>query len=983
MGLRGLMRWVGAVLAAGMVAGPAMAQGGTAGAVPPPPQEPILRIEPGMHTAPIRRIAVDAACTLMATGSDDKTVRLWRLPAVDGKSEAGPELVRTLRVPVGPGDDGKVYAVAMAPDGSWVAAGGSDARNTVDQTDFVYVFETATGRVLGRLGPHAQAVNELAVSPDGTRLAATLGRGGGGSRVWDTRSWRLLGEDGDYGGQRSLGAAFDREGRLFTVAFDGHLRRYEAGADGRYRRTAMEVVQGGKEPLSVAVHPSGDRVAVGFTDSTAVEVYDAGTLKRSFAAATADVGNGDISSVAWSADGQRLYAGGRYDVGGPNPIREWPEAGRGMPRDLSVGPNGTIMRLLPCGGAERLAFGSADPSFGLIDAGGRRTLWQGPATPDMRDKLRTNFLVSDDGRRVRFGLGVGATEPVMIDLETEQVRDAPQAASGLAAPRTEGLPVRDWAHTAAPKLGSAAITLERYEMSRALAIAPDAKRFVLGTEWLLRAYDAEGAEQWQKAVPGTAWGANITGDGRVVVAAYGDGTIRWHRLSDGQELLALYVHRPDRRWVAWTPKGYYLASPGAESLIGWHVNRGWDEAPDFYPADRFREQFARPDIVKLVLEMLDEEKAIAEANRKAGRTRGVEDVRKIAPPLVVIQKPADNATFRNREVTIEYYAVSPTGRQITDVDVRINEGVLATRAAVPVNSRSGDPIRLTLTLPPQDVTVTLVAREGDRASDPAFVRLRWDGAKPGEVKLPRLRALFVGINAYQKMRKLNFAAKDAADLERFFKGQEKKAYAKVETRLLADAKRSDVIEGLEWLEKESQEGDVNILFLAGHGMTDEQLDYYFMTADSDARRPRATAVSKDEIVRTIKRRKGSMIVMLDTCHAGATGDAADAAKSSVDMNKVANELGDRTLGVFLYASALGKQLSEERADWGKGGNGAFTAALLEGLSGAADREKVGYIDSEELSLFVRRRVLAMTEERQQPVRMKPDAAPELRLASTR
>ena len=73
------------------------------------------------------------------------------------------------------------------------------------------------------------------------------------------------------------------------------------------------------------------------------------------------------------------------------------------------------------------------------------------------------------------------------------------------------------------------------------------------------------------------------------------------------ELLALFVHARDRRWVAWTPKGYYMASPGAESLIGWHVNRGWNEAAQFYPADRFRDQFNRPDIVKLVLETLDEE----------------------------------------------------------------------------------------------------------------------------------------------------------------------------------------------------------------------------------------------------------------------------------------------------------------------------------------------------------------------------------------
>ena len=66
---------------------------------------------------------------------------------------------------------------------------------------------------------------------------------------------------------------------------------------------------------------------------------------------------------------------------------------------------------------------------------------------------------------------------------------------------------------------------------------------------------------------------NISRDGRLVAAPYGDGTIRWHRMSDGKELLALFVHAEDKRFVAWTPKGYYAASPGAEDLIGWHVNR--------------------------------------------------------------------------------------------------------------------------------------------------------------------------------------------------------------------------------------------------------------------------------------------------------------------------------------------------------------------------------------------------------------------------
>ena len=84
-----------------------------------PDQTPFLRIETGMHTAMINRIGVDAACARIATASDDKTVRLWSLP--DGK------LQRTIRLPIGPGNGGKVYAVALSPDGRRLAAGGWDA----------------------------------------------------------------------------------------------------------------------------------------------------------------------------------------------------------------------------------------------------------------------------------------------------------------------------------------------------------------------------------------------------------------------------------------------------------------------------------------------------------------------------------------------------------------------------------------------------------------------------------------------------------------------------------------------------------------------------------------------------------------------------------------------------------------------------------------------------------------------------------------
>src|SRR5262245_55438019 len=111
-----------------------------------PDQDPVLRIETGMHTAPIMRIGVGAACTRAVTGSQDKTIRIWSLP--DGR------LLRTERLPIGNGNAGKLAMVAMSPDGRWVAAGGWDAAAAIDKQHAIYLFDSATGTTVRRFGKY-------------------------------------------------------------------------------------------------------------------------------------------------------------------------------------------------------------------------------------------------------------------------------------------------------------------------------------------------------------------------------------------------------------------------------------------------------------------------------------------------------------------------------------------------------------------------------------------------------------------------------------------------------------------------------------------------------------------------------------------------------------------------------------------------------------------------------------------------------------
>src|SRR5262249_12034989 len=132
-------------------------------------------------------------------------------------------------------------------------------------------------------------------------------------------------------------------------------------------------------------------------------------------------------------------------------------------------------------------------------------------------------------------------------------------------PRQKGLPIEHWINDETPSLGGNIIPLSKNDISRSLAINSDKSRFVLGSSQYLQAINAKGERLWQRAVPGTVFAVNITADDRLVVAACADGTVRWYRMDDGHELLALMVFddNDEKKWVAWTPDGFHSASRGA------------------------------------------------------------------------------------------------------------------------------------------------------------------------------------------------------------------------------------------------------------------------------------------------------------------------------------------------------------------------------------------------------------------------------------
>jgi len=894
-----------------------------------PPTEPILRFDLGVHTAAITRIASDDAGRYVVTASLDKTARVWRV--ADG------QLLSTLRIPIGSGDEGKLNAVALSPDGQTVALGGWTGWD-YDGSASIFLFDRASGRLLRRLTGLPDVIFRLAFNPDGRSLAATLG-GNNGLRLFSVADGRLLAQDTDYAAvsssvQFSPRPGKSQEQRLVTTSWDGALRLYRWDGS-QLTLLAKRSAPGGSQPYAARFSPDGRQIAVGFNDTPAVNVLHAADLSFDYAPDTAGV-KASLGNVAWSLQGDFLYAGGLaqapFDGRWQFFIRRWPTHGNGAYRDDPVAGN-SLMDLLPLSGG-RLLFGSQDPSWGLLNAQGTRTLFHAPVGADFRDN-QAGFTLSADGTQVRFGYELFGKSPAVFDSQrrafvAEQALNAPL----LSAP---GLNITDWEYTTAPKLNGSPLKLRTHETSRSLTLLPDGSGFALGTEWFLRLFNRNGTQRWEQAAPGIVLAVNVSQDGRWVVAAYGDGTIRWHRASDGVEQLAFFPHADKKRWVLWTPNGYFDASPGAENFIGWHLNQGKDKEARYVKGGQLYSALYRPDLIQRVvsgedyasLPKVDLAKMLASGDA----------------PLIQFTAPGAGAST-SRDVTLKYRVCDAGGGigkrvlRMNGITIALAEGDRALKRVGGAQAQAQnclDEERL-ISLQPGTNTIALTAfnKTGEIESVPVELKLALAGGAGGASGgKPTLHVLTLAIDKYRDGDlHLKYPTKDAEGLVSQLKAASGTLFREIKVHALVNdnVRRGQIGAVFDELAKTVQPEDVFVFYVAGHGVTDrEDGNYYFLPVDfrySDATAVRKQALSNAFFQENLaKVRAGKSLVLLDTCNSGSF----QAVKTRGVEEKTAVERLVKSTGRATLMASSSSQVALE----GYRDHGVFTWVLMEGLRGKA------------------------------------------------
>lgn len=957
-----------------------------------------LDLDTGGHSARVTDLAFTPDGEDLVSASDDKTIRIW-----DWRSGVS---LRTIRGYLGNGNDGKIFAVAVSPDGKTIAAGGYFGPGLGDKPPYgdIRLFDFATGKMKAVLRAADYAIYDLAFSPDGRTLAA--GGGDGVVYLWQpdgqsATGWTLDKKlDADSWHIDKL--AFAAQGtRLAATTTDNGIRLWDVAKGEAIALPAEAEPLRDVSVMALATSLDGSLFATGSKDGQ-VQIWRAadGTLARAMPRQDFLIG-----SLTFAKDGLLIASCGYRCADKHRSVVL--NTGTGEKARDYAGHDGTVYAsaanadgsLVAAAGGTRNAIQVWDPA-----TGDRKALLQGSGEPvtavgiDAASGAIAWGNANPCPERVACPEELGALDKKLELPTAERFFDDPQQltepASFARAAMTDGqwslhatAGGKDALDNAVLEIGHGGEVVRRIENDATNGFAHSAFTLIDDGLGLITGGNDGTLLEYKTAtarVSGEFTGH--TGEINAMVASRkagllvtgsADQTLRLWNLQTHELIVSMFF--AGSQWIAWMPQGYYYSSDEGDKLIGWHVNQGRDHEGRFIRAGQLKKYLWSPEMVRRAIMLRSARQAVKEM--RPGVDNELQKLLQRKPPEFGIRLADDQSKVRDGYVAVEITGAKEAGANVAGFSILSNS-----RNVGDIATRSADGEKTIVEVPVEDgqntIRITGTNEYGylTERSVEAMARKTQKSETKG-----KLYVAVVGVDKYPFLTDacsghacdLRYPVDDATEFLKVIAQKSAPLFSSMETLVMVNrealderpdkAQQAYTVAGADnimepdshtiddqladFLDKPG-EHDTTIVFVAGHGINIDE-DYYFIPTDGRKqdtdRWKRSSLVDWSDIQKSVERAKGMRFMLLDTCHA-----------ANAFNPRLEKDAQDARIVVFSATAA-----NNTAAELPELGHGVFTYSILEGLRGKA-RTSDGGVTLFGLADFISREVVRLTADKQKP-----------------
>lgn len=481
----------------------------------------------------------------------------------------------------------------------------------------------------------------------------------------------------------------------------------------------------------------------------------------------------------------------------------------------------------------------------------------------------------------------------------------------------------------------------------------------------------------------TTYHASFISDSSIIVSSTDGSYSIWDNLGANLRSRKFCIDGDSEKTIEILPEGYYYSQKNAFQFMHFLVDG------NVFPFDQFDLKYNRPDLVyeRLGYGSKEERSQLETAYRKRLKKLKIDPnqfVNSFHLPVVKIRTEVPVSTNKSKiDITFD---ASDSLYLLNRIMIHVNHIPIDGVDGVFVLNDSLQQVKFNRCIELQRglnlIEISAINEVGIESLKQSF---RVNCLKPTTTK----NLYFVGIGAKEyeeSIMDLKFSDKDIRDVLCILKKSDVYDKIFIDTFFNEDV-NAQLIEQVRKRLKTSTTDDQVIIMYSGHGVLDENLNYYLATYNIDFNNPDKKGISYDSLellFDKIPARK--RLLLLDACHSGevdkeemelssnsnafvkaeAKGDLFKQVRSkgnSFDlMNKLFVDLR-RGTGTIVISSSAGKYYSYED---NMHQNGLYTYALKEGLMGAADINNDEQITINEIKTYLFNRVDELSDGIQKP-----------------